>query len=162
MSDPAQQPQYPPQYPQNPGQQMPGQQLPPNAPPQQPYPGLAGQPGQPGVPPQPKPKSKRRFIGLGIVLVVLVVVVVGALIANRHAANTAKAGDCVQQTGANDLKVVKCDDPKATFKVVGRVEDKTQAEASVGACDAYKDAQSSYWEGKPGKKGLVLCLAPVK
>jgi hypothetical protein len=154
MSDPAQQPQqYPPQYPQNPGQQMP-----PNAPPQQPYPGMAG---QPGMPPQPKPKSKRRFIGLAILLVVVAVVGIGGWIASRDAAGSAKQGDCVQQTGANDLKVVKCDDAKADFKVVGRVEDKNQTETD-SACAAYKDAESSYWEGESGKKGLVLCLAPLK
>jgi hypothetical protein len=93
--------------------------------------------------------------------------VVGGLVAvglyfGRDAASKAKVGDCVQQQGSNDLKVVKCDDTKANFKVVGRVEDKTQVEASLGACDDFPDAQSAYWEGKSGEKGLVLCLAPVK
>jgi hypothetical protein len=178
MSDPAQQPQYPPQYPQNPGQQVP-----PNAPPQQPYsgapgqqypgapgqqyPGAPGQPGQPGFQPQPPPqkaKSKRAIITLAVVVIFVAIVGIVGFIASRDDAKTAKAGDCVEQTGANDLSVVKCDDAKADFKVVGRVEDKLQSEASSTghACDAFAETESSYWEGESGKKGIVLCLAPIK
>jgi hypothetical protein len=56
---------------------------------------------------------------------------------------------------------VKCDDASATYKVVGRVDDKTEVEASLDACDAFvsQGATQVYWQGKSGAKGLVLCLA---
>jgi hypothetical protein len=102
-----------------------------------------------------------------IITIVVALVVIGGLAAvgtylNRDAASKAKVGDCVQQQGSNDLKVVKCDDANADYKVVGRVENKTQVEAGLSACDAFPDAESAYWEGEQGKKGLVLCLAPAK
>jgi hypothetical protein len=119
------------------------------------------------APPGPAPQPARRGgAGRLIVILVVVVVVIGGLITlgvflNRDAASNAKVGDCVQQSG-DDVSVVKCDDTNADFKVVGRVEDKTQVEASLSACDPFPDAESLYWEGKPGEKGLVLCLAPIK
>jgi hypothetical protein len=122
-----------------------------------------------GFPPGPAPQPARRGGGMRrrIITIVVALVVIGGLAAvgtflNRDAASKAKVGDCVQQEGTNDLKVVKCDDAAADFKVVGRVEDKTQSEASLSACDPFADTESAYWEGEPGKKGLVLCLAPVK
>jgi hypothetical protein len=152
------------------------------------FPPPSGQPGQPGqfpppggdpnqggfppqgggFPPAPAPQPARRGgAGRAIVILVVVLVVVGGIAAagwyfSRDAANNAKVGDCVQQQGSDDLKVVDCGSADADFKVVGRVEDKTQSEASQGACDGFADAEQAYWEGEPGKKGLVLCLAPAK
>jgi hypothetical protein len=118
-------------------------------------------------PPGPAQPARRGGAGRLIVILVVAVVVIGGLIAlgvflNRDAASSAKVGDCVQQSGGDDIKVVKCDDANADYKVVGRVENKTQVEASLSACDPFPDAESAYWEGKPGEKGLVLCLAAVK
>jgi hypothetical protein len=142
------------------------------------FPPAGGDPNQGGFPPPPggsfppgpAPQPARRGgAGRAIVILVVVLVVVGGLIGagiylNRDAANKAKVGDCVAQQGSDDLKVVECGSADADFKVVGRVEDKTQTEASLGACDAFVDqgAEQAYWEGEPGKKGLVLCLAPAK
>ena len=65
------------------------------------------------------------------------------------------------QSGENSLTRVKCDDPKASFVVVGRVNDRDEIEASLSACDPFTDkgAAQAYWEGKDGGKGFVLCLA---
>jgi hypothetical protein len=129
---------------------------------------LGGQPvdGQPlagspvaGQPPQRNRRRQR------IVLVVFLVLVVGFFgfiwFATRSNATNAKVGDCVSQTGENSLKIVKCDDASATYKVVGRVDDKTEVEASLDACEAFvsQGATQAYWQGKSGSKGLVLCLA---
>jgi hypothetical protein len=125
-------------------------------------------PQQGGFPPGPAPQPPRRSGGGRrlITRFVIIAVVIGGLVAlgiylNRDAASSAKVGDCVTQEGNNELKVVKCDDASADFKVVGRVENKTRVEASLNACDAFPDAQQAYWEGKQGEKGLVLCLAPA-
>ncbi|TMM33732.1 MAG: hypothetical protein E6F99_23165 [Actinobacteria bacterium] len=110
-----------------------------------------------------RPRRNRRR--QRIVLVVFLVLVLGFFgfvwFATRHSASYAKVGDCVTQTGANSVKIVKCDDPSATFKVVGRVDDKTEVDASIDACDSYasQGAVSVYWQGTSGGKGMVLCLA---
>lgn len=154
----------PQQFPPPPGQ--PGQ-FPPSGDPNQ----AGGFPQGGGFPPGPAPQPVRRGGGAkrAIVILVVLVVVVGGLVAlgiflNRDAASSAKVGDCVSQEGSDDLKVVKCDSADADFKVVGRVEDKTQTEAGLNACGPFVEqgAEQAYWEGEPGKKGLVLCLAPAK
>ena len=46
--------------------------------------------------------------------------------------------------------------------MVGKLENKTMVDASLDACAPFPKATSSYWEGKSGEVGLVLCLAPVE
>jgi hypothetical protein len=75
---------------------------------------------------------------------------------------TAAIGECVTQTGADDIAIVGCGDPSAQFKVAGKVENKTVIDASLFACSDFPDATSSYWQGVEGKPGTVLCLAPMK
>ena len=104
---------------------------------------------------------RRRIITIVVALVVIGGIAAVSTYLNRDAASKAKVGDCVQQEGSNDLKVVKCDDAAADYKVVGRVDNKTQSEAGLSACDPFPDAESAYWEGETGKDGLVLCLAAV-
>ena len=76
----------------------------------------------------------------------------------------AKVGDCVSRTGAEGVEVAGCGEANAEYKVVGRVEDKTETEAGISACTPFeKDgAEASFWQGEQGEKGLVLCLAPNK
>jgi hypothetical protein len=154
------------------------QQFPPSSGQPGQFPPPSGQPGQPGqfpppqggfqpaAPPQPARRGggwKKRIISIVVGLVVLGgIAAVGAYL-NRDAANKAKVGDCVSQEGSDELKVVECSSSEADFKVVGRVEDKTQAEAGISACGPFVDqgAEQAYWEGERGKKGLVLCLGPV-
>jgi hypothetical protein len=90
-------------------------------------------------------------------------------------ARTAQAGECVVDKNApgqasaaadNDdakLRVVPCDSPEAAFKVVGVVNNKTQAQAdATDVCTAYPDTDFVYWEGYVGRTGLVLCLQDLK
>lgn len=87
-----------------------------------------------------------------------------AYAATRHNPSTAKVGDCVRQTGADAVQVVACTDSRAEFKVVGRVENKTEVEASLNACDPFADlgAAQAFWSGQAGKTGYVLCLAKTR
>ncbi|HEX6681785.1 MAG TPA: hypothetical protein VF062_03280 [Candidatus Limnocylindrales bacterium] len=78
--------------------------------------------------------------------------------------STAKVGDCITETqDANDMKVVDCTTPEAAFKVVGVVDDKTQAEAEA-SCTTFATAESYLfrYEGNltDATKGKVLCLEP--
>ena len=77
----------------------------------------------------------------------------------------AKVGDCMHQLGITSAETVKCDDPNADFKVVGRVEGKYQFEwqSSLGGlCSPWPETTVTYWDGKPGQQGSVLCLASLK
>ena len=165
-----------PSGPQQPFPNDPQQQFPPAGQPGQFPPPGEGQPGgfppqgggfQPGPPPQPVRQGggwKKRVASIAVGLVVLAGIAGVSWYMNRDAANKAKVGDCVSQEGTNDLKVVECTSAEADFKVVGRVEDKTQSEAGDTVCGPFVDqgAEQAYWEGEAGKKGLVLCLAPNK
>jgi hypothetical protein len=149
-------PQYPqnPQYSQNP-QYAPGPQY---APP-------VG-PGAPGVPyaqaPAPQKSMKRRRV---VALVVLVIVVAGIGILAYQSAKTspdaAGVGDCVSKGSAEDIKVVNCTSASAAYKVLGKVENKTQVDfdlSSKSICSPFTGAQSAFWKGEVGKPGYVLCL----
>jgi len=107
--------------------------------------------------------KRRGLVTLAVLVVVIAVVAAIAAYARKGQAASAKVGDCMQQTGTNSLKIIKCTDKNAKFVVVGRVENKTQIDASIGACSDFdnKGVVSSYWEGKDGvdEKGMVLCLA---
>ncbi|MEU7870411.1 hypothetical protein [Dactylosporangium sp. NPDC049140] len=96
---------------------------------------------------------------LVISLVVLVVLGGVGWYLSRDDALNAKVGDCLHRKGGNDLAIVKCDSADANFTVLGRVESKTESEASAdGVCDQWADATNTYWEGKSGQKGTLLCL----
>jgi hypothetical protein len=127
-------------------------------PPAMPVPG-----GAPGGAARPRNPKKRQKIVLAVFLLVVVAFFAVVYFATRHNADTAKVGDCVSQSGENSVKVVKCDDPAAAFKVVGRLQGKTQDEATTTACKPFEGAgaQQAYWQGVAGQTGLVLCLAPT-
>jgi hypothetical protein len=115
--------------------------------------------------PQPKPGKGRQVIVLAVLVVLLALCGGAVWFATRDAATNAKVGDCMQQTGTNTLKIVKCDSPDAGFKVVGRVEGKEQIESTISissVCDQWQETTNTYWEGEQGKKGNVLCLAKLK
>jgi hypothetical protein len=111
----------------------------------------------------PNPK-RRQKIALGVLLAVVLVIAGIAYFATRDNPESAKVGDCVHQTGENSVKVIACTDPDAAFKVVGRVEDQTEVDASLTACDPFEaqNPTSVYWSGEEGGKGYVLCLAENK
>lgn len=111
------------------------------------------------MPPRPR-RRVGRWIGLAVVLAALGgvawYVTVGAA-----SPVTAAVGDCVAQTGENDVKVVGCGELSARFRVAGKVEDKTMIAAGLFACSDFPGATSSFWQGVEGKPGTVLCLAPL-
>jgi hypothetical protein len=111
----------------------------------------------------PPPRPRKRKVGGWIALLVIMGGIGGAGWYVTHTAPASAAvGDCLAQTGGNDLAQVSCGDPSARFSVIGKLENKTMVDASLDACTPFPKATSSYWEGKDGELGLVLCLAPVE
>jgi hypothetical protein len=103
---------------------------------------------------------RRQVVALAILLLVTAAFLGAAWYFSRGQAGDAKVGDCVAVTGSDSIKVVGCDDAKATLKVVGRVEDRTQVDATLEVCGQFAGAEQAYWQGtEVGGKGLVLCLA---
>lgn len=100
-----------------------------------------------------------RFIGA---IVVLIIIGVGGWYFNRDNGQNAKVGDCLHQVSTNEVKIVKCDASNADFSVVGKVDNKKRSEATETACAAFPEAAASYWWGKDGADGDVLCLKSLK
>lgn len=132
-------------------------------------------PPQPPTFPQPPPvqpeqgrsggreKTVRR-ISLAVLLFLVAGIMIMVWSTQKNSPDAATTGDCVSRSG-DDLKVVACSDAAATYKVVGRVENKTQVQFSVNSgqiCGQFANAKSGYWKGEVGKAGYVLCLAPAK
>src|SRR5512142_394725 len=151
-----------PGYPQQPVGQ-PGYPQPPMGQPGFPQPPM----GQPGFPPMAEPKRKssaKRALIYVVGLVVLVAVGMGVTqFLNRSKPSTAKVGECLSGSKAEDLKQIKCDDPKATYKIVGKIDSITEAafQTRQDPCAAYPTADTGYWEGEQGKVGYALCLEPL-
>jgi hypothetical protein len=86
-------------------------------------------------------------------------------------AGSADVGECLSGKSIDqsndkfqeaDLEVVECSDADAKYKVVGKVEDKTQAQATDEVCRPFNGAEFVYWEGRANEKGTVLCLQTNK
>ncbi len=82
-----------------------------------------------------------------------------------HGPSAAEVGECMAGKDADDLRLVDCTDPKATYTVAGRIEGKTEVDLALDKdiCTPYLDGEGyQYWEGKKGEAGVVLCLKPKK
>jgi hypothetical protein len=118
----------------------------------------------------PNPQFNKRRLRVVLTVFLVVCAVLFALLwfgtrNNATKATNAKVGDCLHQVGLTSVETVKCDDANADFKVVGRVEGKYQAESTIGVtsvCDQWPEATTTYWEGKQGQRGSVLCLSKLK
>ncbi len=52
----------------------------------------------------------------------------------------------------------RCDDPSAKYQVVQIFEDQKEPSDFTNPCNDIANADASYWEGKQGSTGRVLCL----
>jgi hypothetical protein len=98
------------------------------------------------------------------VAVTAILGIIGAALylARNNVAN-AVVGDCLKSDASGSLERVGCADPAATFTVIGKIEGKRQGETVPSLCDGFRDrgAEQLYWLGRMGKRGTVLCLAPM-
>ncbi|HEY0697919.1 MAG TPA: hypothetical protein VGD43_08930 [Micromonospora sp.] len=123
-----------------------------------------------GAPVPPAPSKGKGILGRIIgAVVVFAVISLGALAWKYISGDpdTAKVGDClVAGDKEEDLTTTKCDDAKAQYKVVGKIDNKTEAEFNASSvsnpCEAFPTAESAFWKGEKGGTGYILCLEPVK
>jgi hypothetical protein len=111
---------------------------------------------------------RRRNVWISLltgVTVASAVLVSGFFVLGRlsDAPASAVVGDCLARSGEGAV-VVPCSDQRAAFTVLGRLDSRTQIEASMSACTAFSGTTDVYWQGKEGvdARGLVLCLGPAK
>lgn len=150
---------------------------------QQPFGAPAGAPyGAPPPPPPQKSKAGKIILIIVAVLAVLCVGCVGVLYATgsslfdaiKNDSINAKVGSCLEgdeiaddATKDVDLSIVKCDDAKAKYKVVGIKEGVSRSDSlktDTTVCNDYVSAgaESVLWQGTDVNKGQALCLAPIK
>jgi len=127
-----------------------------------------------GVAPAPEKKKSNVLKIIGSIVVVLVVLcLAGGFFAYRSLTSDptkdAKAGDCIDKPVASSsgdsvsAKIVACTSTDAAYKVVGRVNDKTEAESGndSNVCAAFPEVETWYVAIPKGGKGYVLCLTEV-
>jgi hypothetical protein len=142
------------------GPYPPGPQYPPG--PGQP---AGGYPSYPPAPPAPQKHTGRRVVAGLFLLVLAVVIIVVAVKARQGNPDSAVVGDCIHHGSGDNVKVVDCNDASAAYKVVGKVENKTQPQFDLSSdtiCKPFPGAESAFWKGKVGSTGYVLCLARIK
>ncbi|MER7004600.1 hypothetical protein ABT297_16340 [Dactylosporangium sp. NPDC000555] len=146
-----------------------------------------GAPGAPfGAPPPPPKKSsagKIILIILGVILVLVLVCCGATFLFAKDTWNDlvdnvktnpamAKVGDCLagdditeEASKSVDVKIVKCDDSTAKYKVLGIPGGVSKADAlakETKVCAAYPDTQYVLWQGTDVKDGSALCLEDAK
>ncbi len=100
----------------------------------------------------------------GFIVVLVIALVAAAFVLFGDSPATAEVGSCLSGTtdaaalNPDDMKVVACDDADASYKVIGRVEDKTQQESQT-ACQGVAGTELSLWYGAAGQRGVILCIA---
>jgi hypothetical protein len=100
---------------------------------------------------------------VAVVLVAVVLAGIDIVTSNGGGGRSLRAnpGDCFSRDSDRDLRRVRCDDPAVKWTVVGVVEHKTEQESKQNACQAWPNAEASYWETRNGTDGFVLCLGPA-
>jgi hypothetical protein len=90
-----------------------------------------------------------------------IIIAVGAVVLGHVEPNNAKVGDCLQ--GQRTFQRVSCQDSRAAWKVVGRVDLANNPNATLStACSQYRASTVSYQQATAGGTGFILCLMPLK
>ncbi|WP_147456953.1 LppU/SCO3897 family protein [Micromonospora pisi] len=98
-----------------------------------------------------------------VLLAVAILVAPFAIYLGLDEPSQANVGECMAGQSVNDLRTVECTDPAATWRVLDRLDDKTETDYDNGACGAHPDtAASFYQDGRRFRKGFILCLGAVK
>jgi hypothetical protein len=111
-------------------------------------------------PPVRRLSQRRRVLVILSILILIVGAISGAIwYVNRNSPDRAKVGDCLRKDGPDAVEIIACNDPSAQFKVVGRLENQSDADITLSPCDAFHNTTHVYWSRTTGGTGYVLCLA---
>ena len=126
----------------------------------------------PTAPPAPAKNSAGKAVAMRLLRVVLALAVIaGGGLAWKHLSGSpevASVGDCLNEAAADDIKTVPCDSTDAAYKVVGKIEGKTESEARSddAICAAHPTTENIFSSGKEtgnmSGDGMVLCLETLK
>ena len=137
-----------------------------------PPPGQPGYPpaGQPGYPPPGQPAAaapvtaKKSKVGLFVRLgIAAALILTGAVFAMmQFNPKAASVGDCLAADGEESVKSTHCGSPDAAYQVVAVFPDVDRPLGlTANPCEAIAEATTTYWEGRSGGKGTLLCLKDV-
>ena len=137
-----------------------------------PPPGQPGYPpaGQPGYPPPGQPAAaapvtaKKSKVGLFVRLgIAAALILTGAVFAMmQFNPKAASVGDCLAADGEESVKSTQCGSPDAAYQVVAVFPDVDRPLGlTANPCEAIAEATTTYWEGRSGGKGTLLCLKDV-
>lgn len=96
------------------------------------------------------------MLGLLIPLAVLGWLLYNKFIVHEHDATGASAGECVATSGDRLTVVVGCNEPRADYRVAGRLP----GTVDPAGCEAYPSTTKSFAETRRSEK-YVLCLEPL-
>ena len=118
---------------------------------------------------EPATKPRKGRLGTFLTFGVLIVLILGVggyfLLSMRNNPDKANVGDCLSGTedpgNADDIKLVDCTDPKASFKVLKKIDNQLKpASTDQTACDGTATTDT-FWFGRDGKPGTILCLSKL-
>jgi hypothetical protein len=148
--------------------------------------GVGVPPPPPGTSPTPTSRSGRGPVPALLALIsalLLLCLIIGGILVSRGSAGfsngagdngsggseitNATVGECLagESAGKNfeeiqdaELRIVDCTDTEANLTVVGRIEGRSEEQADDEVCQPYDQAELTYWAGRSGESGTVLCL----
>ena len=127
--------------------------------------GGEGHPDEDEEEPAPGRSRAGGVVKILVGVVVGCVLVVGGAFGWRLLSGTTDStavGDCLAGKSSADIRPVKCDDPEAEHKVVGKLDNKKESDLNPNVCAAYPTTVSGFWKGHKGGNGYILCLEPIK
>jgi hypothetical protein len=106
--------------------------------------------------PVPPPPSRPVGLLVPVAVVVAVLSVVGLVLLGRGP--SVDLGDCVT-AGDGEVVTVDCDDPAATFRVIGVLDDVAAVDSQPACLAAFPRTTASYSDGGlSAEPSRVLCL----
>jgi hypothetical protein len=119
-------------------------------------------PAETSAPTPAAPRRKSNLVLWIVGLLVVVLVLIGGywFFAVRNNPRSADVGDCLSGTEdtsrADEIKLVDCGDPGATFKVTKKIDDQPKDNHET-VCEGVEH-DDVYWSSANGNTGTVLCL----
>lgn len=107
-------------------------------------------------------RRRRRRVALVIGALVVVAGVSAAVYGARTAPARAQVGDCLSGQLNNADSVQRTDCASGAYRVIGRLENRSQSDFNRENCGEFASADAAFWEADGGDTGAILCLRAVR